>query len=294
MHSVDHYFYGNRAKKKRGGAVMRKLPAYSLRFLLWVICLLHIYPILLIVISSVKTKHDLAVNPFGLPHEFTLGYFASAFKTMHYIRSISNTSLIGICSVAVGVVFYAMAAYVIARKVNKFYNAMYLLFIAGMIIPFQMTMIPLYKIMLNFHLISTYHGIIFIYLASLAPFSVFLLSGFVKSVPRELEEAALIDGCGIYKTFFSIVLPLLKPALTTISVLNLFSIWNDFLMPMLFIQDSNKMTITVQLASFQGRYFNDWSLIFTGVCMIVFPMLIIYLFAQKFIIDGITAGAVKG
>ena len=274
--------------------VIGKVSNYSLRVVLWLVCLLHIYPILLVLISAVKTKHELAVNPFGFPKEFTLTYFITAFNTMHYFRSILNTSFIGIAAVSISVIMSAMAAYAIVRRNNKFYNAMYIVFLAGMIIPFQMTMIPLYKIMLTFKLISTYHGIIFIYLASLAPFSVFLLSGFVKSVPRELEEAALIDGCGIYKTFFSIVFPLLKPAITTVSVLNLFAIWNDFLMPMLFIQESKKMTITVQLASFQGRYFNDWSLIFAGVCMIVLPMLVVYLFAQRFIIDGITAGAVKG
>jgi raffinose/stachyose/melibiose transport system permease protein len=271
-----------------------KLSAHFIRAALWIISIVHIYPILLVLVSSLKTKADLATNPFGLPKDITFDYFLTAFQTMHYFRSILNTAFIGGVSVALTVLFTSMAAYAIARRNNRFYNAVYLLFIAGMIIPFQMTMIPLYKVMLSLHLISTYQGVIFIYLAFLAPFSVFLLSGFVKTVPRELEEAALIDGCGLYRTFFMIVFPLLKPAITTVSVLNLFNIWNDFLMPMLYIQDSKKITITVQLASFQGMYFNDWSLIFAGVCMIVFPMLLIYLFAQRFIIDGITAGAVKG
>lgn len=132
------------------------------------------------------------------------------------------------------------------------------------------------------------------YLATLAPFSVFLLTGFAQSVPRELEEAAYIDGAGLYHTFFSIVFPLMKGSLATVAVLNTFTIWNDFLMPMLFLQCKNKLTLTVTLANFQGMYFNDWSMIFAGVCMIVLPMLIIYLCAQKFIINGITAGAVKG
>lgn len=133
-----------------------------------------------------------------------------------------------------------------------------------------------------------------VYLASLAPFSVFLLTGFVKSVPLELEAAAYIDGAGLYRTFFTIVFPLLRGSLATVAVLNTFTIWNDFLMPMLFLQSKNKLTLTVTLANFQGMYFNDWSMIFAGVCLIVFPMLVIYLCAQKFVINGITAGAVKG
>ncbi|OCT13031.1 hypothetical protein A8709_21335 [Paenibacillus pectinilyticus] len=264
------------------------------KFLLWVICLLHMYPILLVLISSVKTKHELAVNSFGFPREFTLTYFKTAFQTMHYFQSVYNTLLIAIVSVIGSVLIASMAAYAISRKNNRFYNTMYVVFLAGLIIPFQMTMIPLYKVMLGFHLINTYQGVIFIYLATLAPFSVFLLTGFVKSIPRELEEAASIDGCGMYRTFFAIVFPLLKPALTTVSILNLFTIWNDFLMPLLYLNDSHKMTLTVQLSSFRGLYFNDWSLIFAGVCMIVAPMLLVYLYAQRFIIGGITAGALKG
>lgn len=270
------------------------LYAYLIKTVLWIICFLYLYPIFLVLISAVKSKHDLAVNSFGLPREFTFGFFKNAFESMHYFRSIGNTAIIGGFSVGFLIIFASMASYVIVRRNNRFYNAMYLLFLAGMIIPFQMTMIPLYKVMLTLHLMSSYPGLIFIYLASLTPFSVFLLSGFVKSVPKELEEAANIDGCGIYKSFYSIVFPLLKPALTTVSVLNLFAIWNDFLMPMLFMQDTRKMTITVQLSAFQGKYMNDWSLIFAGVCLIVLPMLLIYLLAQRFIIDGITAGALKG
>lgn len=265
-----------------------------LTIILWVISIVHIYPILLVIISSVKTKHDLAVNPFGLPREITFRYFTQAFMTMHYLRSVLNTVFIAAVTIFILLIISSMAAYAIIRKGNRFYNGLYMLFLAGLIVPFQMTMIPLYKIMLTFKLMSTYQGIIFIYLALLVPFSVFLLAGFVRTVPKELEEAALIDGCGIYFTFFRIVLPILKPALTTIAVLNIFAIWNDFLMPMLYLQDNAKMTVVVQLSSFRSKYFNDWSLIFSGVCMIVAPMIVIYMFAQKFIIGGITAGAIKG
>lgn len=272
----------------------KKLGLKIFSVILWIIAVIHIYPIFLVLISSVKTKHELAVNPFGFPMEVTFQYFIQAFKTMHYVRSLANTAVIASVSVVAILLISSMAAYAIARREGKFYNLIYMFFLAGLMIPFQMTMIPLYKVMLATKLISTYQGMIFFYIAFLAPFSIFLLTGFVRTVPKELEEAAVIDGCGLWKTFFKIVFPLLKPALTTVAVLNLFSIWNDFLAPMLYLQKSAYMTLTVQLNSFRGMYVNDWSLIFTGVCMIVAPMLIIYLFAQKFIISGITAGAVKG
>lgn len=265
-----------------------------LPLVLWIAALIHVYPIILILFSAVKSKKELAVNPIGIPIKITLEHFFQAFKTMNYLRSVYNTVIIAFFSVAILVVLASMAAYAVVRKNNRFYNSIYLFFIAGLIVPFQMIMIPLYKLMLNFHFMNTYHGMIFLYLAMLSPFSVFILTGFIRAIPKELEEAALIDGCGIYKTFFLIVSPLLKPAITTVAVLNVFNIWNDFIMPLLFLQKRSKMTLTVQLSSFQGLYFNNWSLIFAGVCMIVFPMLIIYLIAQKNIIEGITAGAVKG
>jgi raffinose/stachyose/melibiose transport system permease protein len=264
------------------------------QIILWCLSLVYIYPILLVLISSVKSKTELISNPFGLPKQITFESFKTAFRTMNYLRSLSNTAIIDTIAVSGVVIMAAMAAYAIARKNNRFYNGLYMLFLAGMIVPFQMAMIPLYKVLQSLQLINTYQGVILVYLGSLAPFTVFILSGFVKGIPRELEEAALIDGCGPYKTFFRIVLPLLKPAITTVIVLNLFTVWNDFLMPMLYLSENKKQTITVKLSSFQGMYSNDWSLIFTGVCMIVLPMLIIYLFAQRFIISGITAGAVKG
>jgi raffinose/stachyose/melibiose transport system permease protein len=186
------------------------------------------------------------------------------------------------------------AAYAIIRRNNGFYNALYLLFLAGMIVPFQMTMIPLYKTMVKFEFINTYYGMIFVYLGLTASFSIFVLSGFVRGVPKELEEAAKIDGCGMYRTFFSIVMPLMRSAIVTVAILNTFNIWNDFLMPMLFLPKQEMKTLTVQLFSFVGQYFNDWSPIFSGIFLIVYPLIIIYAFAQRFIIKGITAGAVKG
>lgn len=265
-----------------------------LEILLWLLALIHIYPILLVLISALKTRPDLATNPFGLPKQITLEHFQNAFKTMNYFRSTFNSALITGIAVFILVLITSMGAYAIIRKNNKFYNLLYIFFMAGMVVPFQMSMIPLYKLMLGLHLINTYHGIIFIYLAILTPFSLFLFTGFIKTVPKELEESAVIDGCGIYGTFFKIVFPLLKPAIATIAVLDSFNIWNDFLQPLLFLTSRDMKTLVVQLFSYVGQYFNNWSPIFAAIFLIVYPMLIIYLFAQRSILKGLTAGAIKG
>lgn len=252
-----------------------------------------LYPIYIILSSALKTKSELALNPSGIPVEPTLNNFIQAFSKMNYLRSTANTIFVVVIVVGITLIMSSMAAYAIARK-GKSYNWIYFLFLSGLMIPFQLRMIPLYKMLVNMKLVNSLWGIILVYLGSQAPMTIFLLSGFVKTIPRELEEAAYIDGAGMYRTFFSVVLPLLKSSLTTVGVLCAFTVWNDFLMPMLFLQKRDSLTITVTLSQFQGLYSSDWSMIFAGVCLIVLPMLIIYLFAQKFIISGITAGAVKG
>lgn len=255
--------------------------------------IVFLYPIILILFSSVKTKKELAANPSGIPQNISFASFIKAFDKMNFLHSAGNSAIIVVVVISILLIMTSMAAYAISRKGGKF-NVVYFYFLAGMMVPFQMTMIPLYKLLSTFRLINQLPGVMCVYLATLTPFAVFLLTGFVSSIPKELEEAAYIDGASVYRTFFSIVLPLLKGSLATVAVLNTFTIWNDFLMPMLFLQSKSKLTLTVTLANFQGMYFNDWSMIFSGVCMIVLPMLIVYLFAQKYIINGITAGAVKG
>lgn len=255
--------------------------------------LIFLYPIILIFMTSVKTRQEITINPSGLPQDVTFEYFVQAFNKMKYLQSSLNSGIIVVVVITALIFVASMAAYAIARRGGK-YNILYYFLLAGMMVPFQMRMIPLYQLMRNLNLINNLFGVMLVYMSSLSPFAVFLLTGFVKSIPKELEEAAYIDGADMYRTFFVIVFPLLKGSLTTVAVLNTFTIWNDFLMPMLFLQSSNKLTLTVTLANFQGMYNNDWSMIFAAVCMIVLPMLVIYLFAQRFIINGITAGAVKG
>lgn len=273
---------------------MKKTALKAAGILCWILFFpVFLYPVYIILSSSLKTKSELALNPSGIPTEPTLDNFIQAFSKMNYLRSTANTVFVVVIVVGITLIMSSMAAYAIARK-GKSYNWIYFLFLSGLMIPFQLRMIPLYKMLVNMKLVNSLWGIILVYLGSQAPMTIFLLSGFVKTIPRELEEAAYIDGAGMYRTFFSVVLPLLKSSLTTVGVLCAFTVWNDFLMPMLFLQKRDGLTITVTLSQFQGLYSSDWSMIFAGVCLIVLPMLIIYLFAQKFIISGITAGAVKG
>lgn len=266
-----------------------------LSVIIWLIALVYIYPIILILISSLKTKSELYTNIIGLPEKIYFGNYIVAFGKMNYFRSLFNNVFILLVTLLLLTLVSTMSAYAIGRNSNrKLYKFLYLFFMSGMVVPFQMIMIPLYKTMYSNGLINTYHGIILVYMAILSPISIFIYSGFIKTIPYELEEAATIDGCGVFRRYFNIVLPLLKPAIATVVTLNSFSIWNDFLMPTLFLSKREMKTLIVSLYSFVGQYFNDWSLIFASIFIIVYPILFIYLFAQKYIIKGITAGAVKG
>lgn len=272
---------------------LKKTIKKAITTILFLACLVvYVYPIVMVFLSSVKTKKDMARNPGGLPSEVTFEFIKKAWDKMNYTQSLFNTVFLVVVTVTLLICFTAMASYAIARKSKL--NWCYNLFLAGMMIPFQMRMIPLYKMILGIGLMNNLLGVVCIYLGALAPQAVFLLTGFVKAVPRELEEAAYIDGAGVFKTFFLVVLPLMKSAITTVAIINAFVIWNDYLMPMMFLQSRKNLTLTVTLANFKGMYFNDWSMIFAGVCLIVLPMIVVYLFGQKYIVNGITAGAVKG
>lgn len=272
----------------------KRISKAALTIILFLIAAIYLYPIFIVIVSAIKTKHEFATNPFGFPKNATLENFKGAIKQMNFLRSTFNTLFVASFSVFIGTITSAMAAYAITRRSDKLYNAVYMFFLAGLIVPFQMVMIPLYKIMNTLQFTNTYHGMILVYTASIIPFSIFLFCGFINTIPLELEEAALIDGCNIFQTFYRIVLPLLKPAISTVAVLNTFGVWNDFLSSLLFLQHRNMATITVQLYNFVGQYFNDWSRIFAGICLIVAPMILIYIFGQKYIISGITAGGTKG
>lgn len=266
----------------------------SLELLLWIIALLHVYPIFLILLSSLKSKSELAMHPMALPKHVTWSHFSAALDSLNYLRSFFNTAVITILTVAGVIVLTTAAAYAISRRNTKLYGFLYVLFIAGLIVPFQMTMIPLYKMMVNLSMINTYYGIVLVYIAIQIPFALFVFVGFLKTVPRELEEAAVIDGCGMFKTFFLVVFPLLQPAIATIAIIVTFHTWNDFLQAMLFLPKTEMKTLVVQLFSFVGEYNNDWSSIFAAIMLIVYPIVLIYIFAQRFIIKGLTSGALKG
>lgn len=263
---------------------------------LLVLSLLFLIPIITVVSNSFKDKFSISQTPFVLPNSTT---FAGV---ENYINGINDTGFISaffwslfitVASVGIIVFFTAMTAWYITRIKNRFNSVLYYLFVFSMIVPFQMVMFTMSKIA-NILSLDNPLGLILIYLGFGAGLSVFIFSGFIKSIPLSLEEAAIIDGCSVFGTFWHVVFPILKPTAITVAILNTMWIWNDYLLPYLVIGSDYK-TIPIAVQYLKGGYGSvDMGAMMAMLVLSIVPVVIFYLSCQKYIIKGVAAGAVKG
>ena len=277
-------------KKSRGN---------SITFLiLCALVVVFLAPILFIVINSFKGKFFISDNPFSFPTPETfvgITNYINGLERTGFLSAIGWSFFITIGSVVVIIFFTSMTAYYITRVKSKLTSAIYYLFVFSMIVPFQMVMFPMVKLADGLNL-SNPIGMIALYLGFGAGLSVFMFSGFIKSIPLEIEEAAMIDGCNPLQTYFYIVLPILKPTSITVAILNAMWIWNDYLLPYLVIGLSTKYkTIPVVIQMLVGSNGNrDMGAMMAMLVLAIIPIIIFYLVCQKHIIEGVVAGAVKG
>lgn len=275
----------------------KKMQNGFLSFLMAVLAVLFVSPIIIVFINSFKTKFNIISEPFSLPNSETFAgiqNYINGISSSGILQAFLRSLFITVAAVIVLVVCTSMAAWYIVRVKSKFTKIMYYLFVFSMIVPFQMVMFSMTFTVTTLRL-NNLIGIIFVYLGFGAGMSVFMMSGFVKSIPHEIEEAALIDGCNPIQTFFLVVFPVLKPTAITVSILNAMWIWNDYLLPYLILGTTNKtMPVAIQLAM-QGAYGSvDWGGFMAMLVLAVIPIIILYIACQKYIIKGVAAGAVKG
>lgn len=274
---------------------LMKLLVYAI---LVVSLIAFITPFLLIIINAFKTNAQIIESPLSWPTSFNFDNFFVSMKEMSYFHSFTNSLLITFGSVLLIGVLAAMTAHYFVRNKTKTNNLLFFAMVASMIIPFQAIMIPLvslYGAKLGWIQTVPKSTLIFMYLGFGSPLAVFIYHGFIKSIPLELEEAAFMDGCNRRQTFFRIILPILMPTTVTIGILNVLWIWNDFLLPLLVLQNAGRESYTLPLAIqvFKGTYTTDNEKFLPAVLLVILPILIIYLFAQRFIIQGVTQGSVK-
>ena len=271
--------------------------------IMWIVLLVlficFIFPFFLVVINVFKDKADITVDPLSLigAHGFTLKNFPEAMKKMNFWTVFGNSLIITICATVFTIVLSSMTAFVIVRNGRwKLCTMIFSLMIASMVIPFQVLMVPLVSVYGGvFGILNSRLTLILMHTGFSVSMATFMFHGAIHSnIPLELEEAALIDGCTRWQTFWKIVFPLLKPTVATVAIIDAMAFWNDYLLPSLVLTDKEIYTIPIATQAFYGTYSTDIGLVMAALLLAMLPILILYLFLQKYIVAGVTAGAVKG
>lgn len=268
--------------------------------IMWIVLLVlficFIFPFILVLINVFKTKGDITADPLSLigAHGFTFKNFPEAMKKMNFLTVFGNSLIITVSSTIMTIVLSSMTAFVIVRNGRwKLCTLMFSLMIASMVIPFQVLMVPLVSVygpVLNSRI-----TLILMHVGFSMSMAVFMFHGSIKTnIPLELEEAATIDGCNRWKTYWKVVFPLLKPTVATVGIINAMAYWNDYLLPSLVLKKKNLYTIPIATQAFYGTYSTDIGLIMAALLLAMLPILILYVFLQRYIVEGVTSGAVKG
>jgi raffinose/stachyose/melibiose transport system permease protein len=279
------------AAKKRNHAIMIVI--------LILLFILFIMPFILVIINVFKTKADIVTDPLALvgAHGFTMHNFPDAMAKMNFFNVFKNSLIITILSTVLTIFVSAMASFVIVRNGKwKFCSGLFALMVASMVIPFQVLMVPLVSVYGGiFGVLNHRITLILMHTGFSVSMATFMFHGAIHTnIPLELEEAALIDGCSRWQTFWKVVFPLLKPTIATVAIIDAMAFWNDYLLPSLVLTDKALYTIPIATQAFYGTYSTDIGLVMAALLLAMLPILILYLFLQKYIVAGVTSGAVKG
>jgi raffinose/stachyose/melibiose transport system permease protein len=262
---------------------------------LFMICyvILIFYPLFNMVVSSLKTTREIFQNPFGFPEELKIENYKTVWVDRGFGLYFKNSFFVTLIAMAFVILLGSMASYGVSRYKYRLRTWVYMLFLSGIMLPLKVAIIPLFLIIKNLGLMDKHISIIMIFIAMGLPSTVFILSGFMKTIPIDLEYAARIDGCNDWGIYRRIVMPITQSAIALVTIYNAVPIWNDFFFPLVFIQSNRLKTLPVGLSTFFGQFSTNWSLLFTGLSIAILPMLLLYFFMSKYFIRGMTAGAIK-
>ena len=269
-----------------------KVANFIIEIFMWLLSLAIIIPLIMILLNSVKSVPESAVMSLRLPKEIIWANFSEILKDDKILRSFINSVILCVGSCTLTLLFSSMAAFVLVRNKTKSNKIIYMIFLMGLVAPINY--IATVKVLQFFHIINTYVGAILLYTAQYIPFTIFIYYGFIGSTPSNLDEAALIDGCKSHQVFFKIIFPLLKPVTVTALVLNLLNCWNDFVIPLYFLNSSKKWGMIMLMYNYFSQFVSSWNLVCAAMIINMIPIVILYIFGQKYLISGMTAGAVKG
>lgn len=276
----------NSAGEKRFGKIIL--------IILLILAAIWISPLWLIVSNSLKSLIEIYKNPLGAPINVQLSNYADTLKAINYPKAIINSILVAALAEIMLVFVGSMAAYKLARTSTKLSKAIFYTLIMAMLVPFQVIMIPLYRMVYDLALNNSMLALSFIYMGLNLPFTIFLLHGSVQTIPSELDEAALIDGCNSFQIYWRIIMPMLIPSIVTVIVLSLIAIWNEYFIATLMINDKNMYTLPMFAMNFVSKYLKKWNLQLPAIVLSAIPIVAFYFGMQKYVVKGISDGAVKG
>jgi raffinose/stachyose/melibiose transport system permease protein len=252
-----------------------------------------VYPLFVMIMSSFKTNKEIFTSPFALPNSFSLANIEKVWTDTNFVRYLANSVGITATSIALILLLGTMAAYAIARYEFRGNSFVLMFFLSGMTVPLKLAIIPLFIQLDSLHLIDTYAGLVLVYVAMGIPSAIFIMTGFLRSLPRELEEAARIDGANDLRIMVSVMLPLARPAMVIVAIQNAVPIWNDFFFPLILISSDQLKTLPQGLTVFMGEFTTNWGVLFTGLSLAALPITLLYIALSRQFIAGITQGSVK-
>ncbi len=279
---------------KTKNKLAKNMPNIVLAVIMFLVAAAFFFPIYCMIIISFKPTQETIFTPLSFPTHWYIDNFTNAWAMLSLGQAYLNSVVISLCAVFGRIFFASMCSFSLAKCKTKYNAFLYVFFLSGLMIPGYTVLVPLLRLMKNLGLLNSRGGMIVYYISGGMAFAIFMLTGFIRSIPNELLDAANIDGCSVFKTYRIVILPLIKPALSTLFILDLLAIWNDFLMPMLVLTDSKMKTVTVAMYNFYGEYGSRWEMTFAGYTLAIIPIVILYLILQKNIVNGIMSGAVKG
>jgi raffinose/stachyose/melibiose transport system permease protein len=272
---------------------MHKKTSWFMTLLLILGSLLILFPLYLTVTIALKTPKETANSLLALPAEWEFGNFLEAIRLTNFFNALGNSAIITVSVVILTLLTNSMVAYAIARNMHKkFYKFLFYYFVSAMFVPFPIIMLPIIKQTSSWGM-DNLVGLIFLYVVYGLAFNVFIYVGYIKTIPKELEEAAIVDGASTWGVFWKVIFPLLAPMNATVGILTCLWAWNDFMLPLVILSDRDMATLPLVQYVFQSQFSTDYNLAFASYLMALAPMILVYIFAQKWIISGVTKGAIK-
>ncbi|MDL4774405.1 MULTISPECIES: carbohydrate ABC transporter permease [Thermomonosporaceae] len=263
---------------------------FLLELVMIAVALAFLFPVYALITLSLKDKQQIASTPLAPPTSPTFGNFADAWQRASLGSALLNSTVITVVSLLLLIAVGSFAAYFLARCASRLGFGLYVLFLLGIVLPFQLGMIPLFKLVDSAGLLGSYQGMIIFYTGIQLPFTIFLYTGFIRALPADYANAALIDGAGHWQAFTRVVFPLLRPITGTVLILNAVFIWNDFFTPLLYLGGSARETVPVRIFAFVGQYVSDYGLVFAGLVLAALPILVVFLVLQRYVIKGFASG----